>query len=114
MLRLLEQMIASLARRYRIRTAGDGNTALALMREARPDAVFLDLLMPELDGYGVLDEMRRDEALSAVRVAVVTARGIDQETIAATGLSVSKGESLTVAETVRWITASLDALVGAS
>jgi signal transduction histidine kinase len=55
MLRLLGQMASSVSRRYRVRMVGDGASALATMRESRPDAVFLDLMMPGIDGYRVLE-----------------------------------------------------------
>ena len=111
MLRLLGQMIASISGQYRVRLASDGVTALAQMRESRPDAVVLDLIMPGIDGYAVLEEMRGDEKLRSVPVVVVTARGAEEETVVATTLSVSRGEGLSVAETVRCLKASLDGLL---
>jgi len=111
MLRLLGQMIASISGQYRVRLASDGVTALAQMRESRPGAVVLDLIMPGIDGYAVLEEMRGDEELRSVPVVVVTARGAEEETVVATTLSVSRGEGLSVAETVRCLKASLDGLL---
>lgn len=40
--------------------AGGGREAVRLLRELRPDAVFLDVQMPDLDGFGVLAELGRD------------------------------------------------------
>ncbi|WP_372791095.1 chemotaxis-specific protein-glutamate methyltransferase CheB [Paraconexibacter sp.] len=51
--------------------ARDGDEALALWREHRPDAMTLDLAMPGMDGIGVLRELRRDSA--SVPVVVVSA-----------------------------------------
>jgi CheY-like chemotaxis protein len=49
--------------------AVDGVEAMALLREgARPSAVFLDKWMPKLGGAAVLDAMRADPALAAIRV----------------------------------------------
>lgn len=51
--------------------AGDGEQALALCRETRPDVVLLDLNMPVLDGLGVLKVLRRE--LPQIAVVVVSA-----------------------------------------
>jgi signal transduction histidine kinase len=49
-----------------------GAAALAAAREHRPDALVLDLQMPGLDGYGVLDALAADAELSRIPVVVVT------------------------------------------
>ncbi|MGQ0601042.1 MAG: pyridoxal-phosphate dependent enzyme, partial [Anaerolineales bacterium] len=46
---------------YQIYEAADGRDGLALIRTHRPDLVILDLMMPEVDGFGVLDALRADE-----------------------------------------------------
>ncbi|WP_018409796.1 response regulator [Methyloversatilis thermotolerans] len=44
-----------------IRQAGNGHEALAAYREGRADVIFLDLNMPGLDGYGVLETLQRED-----------------------------------------------------
>ena len=44
---------------YDVATAADGNSALALLEERRPDLVLLDIVMPKLDGFQVLRFMRQ-------------------------------------------------------
>ena len=59
---------------YEIETAADGREALRAL-SAAPEAwslVCLDLLMPVLDGFGVLDAMREDPALSRIPIVVLT------------------------------------------
>ena len=56
---------------YRVVSAGDGREALARFREARPDLVVLDLMLPELDGLEVCRRLRRD---SNVPIIMLTAR----------------------------------------
>lgn len=43
---------------YRVVTAADGDEGIAKVLEARPDLVICDILMPKLDGYGVLAALR--------------------------------------------------------
>jgi two-component system response regulator MtrA len=70
--------IVALVRAYLLRagfdvvTAGDGPSALRLVRERRPRLVVLDLMLPELDGMAVMREVRRD---SDVPILMLTARG---------------------------------------
>ena len=59
-----------------VTTADDGREALARLRERAFDLVLLDVMMPELNGYEVLEAMRGDPGLRAVPVIVVSA--VDQ------------------------------------
>ena len=53
--------------------AGDGVEALAAMRQDKFDLVLLDIMMPELDGFGVLEAMKMDAALAGIPVIVISA-----------------------------------------
>jgi CheY-like chemotaxis protein len=53
--------------------ASDGETALELIREARPDLVILDVMLPRRNGLEVLTEIRRSPELTRTPVVVVTA-----------------------------------------
>ncbi|MCS6909293.1 MAG: pyridoxal-phosphate dependent enzyme [Anaerolineales bacterium] len=64
---------------YDIHEAEDGRAGLALIRERRPDLVILDLMMPEVDGFAVLDALRADEATRDIPVIVVTAKALTPE-----------------------------------
>ena len=59
-------------RGYDVRTARDGNAALDAIAEAPPVAVLLDLLLPRLDGFGVLARLRADPAGPKVPVIVLS------------------------------------------
>ena len=48
--------------------AGDGRAAVALIRKTKPDLIFLDVQMPELDGFGVLAELDADERPAVIFV----------------------------------------------
>ena len=53
--------------------AGNGAEALAAMRNDRFDLILLDIMMPVLDGFGVLEAMRADAALKGIPVIVISA-----------------------------------------
>ena len=53
----------------------DGAVALDAIREARPDLVILDVMLPSLSGYEICQRIRMEETLAATRVLIMTARG---------------------------------------
>ncbi len=58
---------------YEVREATNGRDAMAMLGEWEPDAILLDLLMPEMDGYEVLVHMKEDDVLCHVPVFMITA-----------------------------------------
>jgi signal transduction histidine kinase/AraC-like DNA-binding protein len=59
---------------YSVRTAADGVAAVSLMAEETPSLVILDLMMPEMDGFDVLDWMREGAQTRQVPVVVLSSR----------------------------------------
>jgi len=59
---------------YQIFLAQDGPSALALMREAKPDLVLLDLMMPRMSGLEVLAEIRKQYQTAELPVIILTAK----------------------------------------
>jgi signal transduction histidine kinase len=57
---------------YTVETAGDGHQALQMLRGQAFDVVLLDLVMPRMDGYQVLAEMKQDAGLRRIPVIVVS------------------------------------------
>jgi PAS domain S-box-containing protein len=57
----------------RLRAAGDGPEGLALARERRPDIVLLDIHLPGMDGYQVLEQLRADPRLKSIPVVALSA-----------------------------------------
>jgi signal transduction histidine kinase/CheY-like chemotaxis protein len=57
---------------YRVISAGNGVEALALARKHRPQAITLDVMMPKLDGWGALKELKADAGLRDIPVIMVT------------------------------------------
>jgi signal transduction histidine kinase/CheY-like chemotaxis protein len=59
--------------------APNGRVALERMRTEMPEAILLDLMMPEMDGFRFLDEVRAEEAWKAVPIIVLTAKELTDE-----------------------------------
>ena len=59
---------------YEVLRAGDGQEALDLAKEHRPDLAVLDVMMPKLTGYDVTRELRADATTSRIPVILLTAR----------------------------------------
>jgi DNA-binding response OmpR family regulator len=59
--------------------ASDGREALLQARYEHPDVILLDVMMPEIDGYGVLERLRADPELKKIPVIMLTARASDQD-----------------------------------
>jgi CheY-like chemotaxis protein len=56
----------------------NSSKALNVVRKKYPDLILLDLMMPHIDGFQILDEIRRDTTLGKIPVMIVSAR-LDQE-----------------------------------
>src|SRR5205823_12572867 len=68
--RLLEAVLVS--RGYDVVAATDGRAALDLVDSERPDLILLDVLMPDMDGYAVCQQLRADDATTVLPVIMVT------------------------------------------
>lgn len=64
---------------WEIRTAENGRVAIDRIAEAVPELVVLDLMMPEMDGFQFLTEIRRVEAWQSIPIIVVTAKDLTKE-----------------------------------
>ncbi|MBP8232499.1 MAG: response regulator [Rhizorhabdus sp.] len=66
---------------YQVETVTDGEAALAAMRARKPDLVISDVMMPRLDGFGLLREIRADPELRATPVLMLSARAGEEATV---------------------------------
>jgi len=73
MYNLLARKLSS--RGYEISIAKDGEEGLAKLREAMPDLVLLDIVMPKKDGFEVMEEMQKEDNLKAIPVIVISNSG---------------------------------------
>jgi signal transduction histidine kinase len=70
-----------LAKEWTVRTAPDGEAALAIARAWQPDVLVSDVMMPGLDGFGLLRALRDDEALCQTPVIMLSARAGEESRI---------------------------------
>jgi CheY-like chemotaxis protein len=70
-LAILRRLVESIG--YRTCLAENGQRAIQLLESSQPDAVLLDILMPVLDGFGVLQAVRQHPTLSYTPIIVVSA-----------------------------------------
>ncbi|HET6382943.1 MAG TPA: response regulator [Armatimonadota bacterium] len=60
---------------WEVVTASDGLSAVSLVIEEKPDLLFLDVMMPGMDGFEVLEQIRTRRDLHKIPVVMLTAKG---------------------------------------
>jgi DNA-binding response OmpR family regulator len=66
-------------RGHQVLEALNGDIALELAREGSPDLIVLDLMLPGIDGYQVLQTLRAEDATSGIPVLVLTAKSLQAD-----------------------------------
>jgi two-component system alkaline phosphatase synthesis response regulator PhoP len=64
---------------YQVVTATSGGEALRIMLQARPRLLITDIMMPGMDGYELVEALRRDDVLADLPVIMLTARTEDED-----------------------------------
>jgi DNA-binding response OmpR family regulator len=64
---------------YQVRTAGDGEEALASIAQEAPDLVVMDVMMPRLDGFETLKRLKGEPATADIPILMLTARAQDED-----------------------------------
>ncbi len=70
-----------LADQYRVEAVPDGEAALAAVRRQAPDLVLSDVMMPRLDGFGLLTELRADPRAAGIPVILLSARAGEESRV---------------------------------
>jgi DNA-binding response OmpR family regulator len=110
-LELHARLVKSQLPTYRILMANNGRAALTLIHQEHPDLVLLDLMMPEMDGFAVLEAMRAEESARKIPVIVVTGQVLTEEDILRlnNGVASVLGKGMfSVEETLKHISAALE------
>lgn len=66
---------------YQVIDASDGREALEKIKREKPDLVLLDIIMPKMDGFEVLSEVKKDPRTKDIPIIMLTAKGqkVDKE-----------------------------------
>jgi DNA-binding NarL/FixJ family response regulator len=78
---------------YEAISAENGRVGVAAARANRPDLILCDVMMPELDGFGVLQELQADESLAPIPFIFLTAKG--EKSDLRSGMNVGADDYLT-------------------
>ena len=92
--------------RFNVHVFSDGESALAAVRARKPDLILADVMMPGLDGLGLLREIRADDQLSEIPVILLSARAGEEARIE--GLRAGADDYLTKPFSSRELIRSLD------
>jgi len=72
---MIDLMRLILGRRgFEVKGANGGKEGLKMIKDAKPDLILLDLMMPDMDGWEVYQQLKADEATKDIPVIVVTAK----------------------------------------
>lgn len=93
-LQLFGRMLVSAGRDYRVLQARDGQEAMHILREHRPDAILLDLVMPNLDGFQFLDLRSQDASLGVIPVVIISAQDRSGQPVVSSMLAVTQEQGL--------------------
>ncbi|MCL6431217.1 MAG: response regulator [Anaerolineae bacterium] len=106
---LVQRMLADMPEAGEVFAAYSGAEALRVAREKRPQLVLLDLLMPEVDGFAVLRELRKEASLQKTRVVAVTATSYPEEVLSRESgrFSVTQTGGLAASQTIELLRAAV-------
>ena len=94
---------------YKVEVVTDGEAALAAIRRERPDLVISDIMMPKLDGFGLLRVIRGEPELSGIPVILLSARAGEESRIE--GLDAGADDYLTKPFSARELLARVGAML---
>lgn len=107
-----DYMLRLLGERHDCMVVADGEAALEAMREQRPDLVLTDIMMPRLDGFGLLKTIRGDAQLRDLPVIVISARAGEESSVE--GLAAGADDYLVKPFSSRELTARVDGALALS
>ncbi|OQA45619.1 MAG: Signal transduction histidine-protein kinase BarA [Chloroflexi bacterium ADurb.Bin325] len=111
-LRLFTRVLSSSERGYRVWRATDGQRGLDLLRQRRPDAVLLDLILPGLDGYRVLRAKNTDPDLRDIPVIVISSRDPGGQPIVSDQMTITRPGGLSLRDLAACVAGVSEVLAG--
>jgi CheY-like chemotaxis protein len=109
-LHLFGRMLALSGRNYRVLLARDGREALDVLREESPDVLLLDLIMPNMDGFQLLEIRNQDPVLRNIPVVVISARDPMGQPIVSNAMAITRAGGLSVRQvldTIQFVSRTL-------
>lgn len=97
---------------FEVTTALDGETALVLVKETQPDLILLDISLPGISGFEVLEELRSQEAYKRLPIVMLTAHGREVER--EKGLALGADDYITKPFSTRALVEKVQALLNES
>jgi len=94
---------------YEVRSTGDGEEALVMVREQMPDAIVLDWMIEQVPGIEVCRQLRKDKQTAQVPILMLTARGEEEDMIR--GLRTGADDYVTKPFSPRELMARIEALL---
>lgn len=94
---------------YDVRSTGDGEEALVMVREQAPDAIILDWMIEQVPGIEVCRQLRKEKTTSRVPILMLTARGEEEDRIR--GLKTGADDYVTKPFSPRELMARIEALL---
>jgi two-component system alkaline phosphatase synthesis response regulator PhoP len=95
---------------YDVQTATNGEEGLALVRSTKPPIVFLDVMMPKLNGYEVCRRIRQDDDLSDTCIVLLSAKGqqVDRDLGIRNGADRYMTKPFSPREVAQWVHTTMD------
>jgi len=94
---------------YDVRSTGDGEEALMMVREQHPDAIILDWMIEQVPGIEVCRQLRKDRETAGIPIVMLTARGEEEDRIR--GLKTGADDYVTKPFSPRELMARIEALL---
>ena len=76
---LIHRYLQSSSRKYRVRFAYDGQEGWAALCKQPPDLVILDVIMPGMNGFEIIERMKQDPVFASTSVALITGTHFDRD-----------------------------------
>jgi CheY-like chemotaxis protein len=76
---LLRRMLETTSEQYQVLEASDGEEGIRKIQQMAPDLVVLDLMMPRMDGFAVIEWLKRDAKTRQIPLIVVTAKELTSD-----------------------------------
>lgn len=94
---------------YNVVCSGNGKEALKLIREQLPNLVLLDVMLPQMDGYEVCKEVRKDNNISTIPIIMITAKSEEFDKVI--GLELGADDYITKPFSIREMLARVKAIL---